>query len=169
MDVDNGRMRRPAPAGFFQRLRRLVEEANHPLRLERTAIRAVLVLLALAATIALGAVAWFIYLDSRSAAVTITDPREAYVSRVRERMQAATDAVSSEGPRQSRAGSLVLRIVLNPDGKVISARVKQSSGDPALDDLALRIVRESEPLEPFPPEVRNSTKVIEIISTFNFK
>lgn len=132
-------------------------------------MRVLLGLLALATVAALAAAAWIAHVEFRTDAAAITDPRLAYVSRVREKIQLATDVVYDRRSRQDLRGSLDLRIELDPDGKLVSATVTRPSGSAVLDDLALRIVSESAPFEPFPPEVRRNTNVVEIASTFYFR
>ena len=135
----------------------------------RPATRVLLALLGLAALAALGTTAWLAFLDTRSEAVTVTDPRVAYVNIVREKIHEATEAAYSRELRRGQENSLELRIELNPDGKLVSAAVARSSGDAALDELALRVVRDSAPFEPFPAEVRRTTNIMEISSSFFFK
>ncbi len=135
----------------------------------RPAVRVLLGLLALAMVAALAAAAWIAHVEFRNDAVAITDPRLAYVTRVREKIQLATDAVYDMGLHQDLRGSLDLHIELDPDGKLVSATIARPSGNAVLDDLALRIVAESAPFEPFPPEVRKNTTVVEITSTFYFR
>ena len=135
----------------------------------RPAARVLLALFGAAAVAALGTTVWLAFLDTRSEAVTVTDPRVAYVNLVREKIQEATDAAYSKELQRGQGSSLELRIELNPDGKLVSAAVTRSSGIAALDDLALRAVRDSAPFEPFPPEVRRTTNIFEINSTFFFK
>ena len=135
----------------------------------RPAARILLAVLGVAAVAALGTAVWLAFLDTRSEAVTVTDPRVAYVNIVRDKIQVATEVAFSDELRQNQESSLELRIELNPDGKLVSAAVTRSSGIAALDDLALRAVRDSAPFEPFPPEVRRTTNIFEINSTFFFK
>jgi TonB family protein len=153
-----------------QRLRRLVlDTGSQRIDFSRPAARVVLAALALAAVAALAAAFWFAYLDHRAVAVTYTDIRQAYVGRVREKIQVATDAAADERARLGPAGSLRLRVVVSPDGGVASASIVESSGNRAVDDLALRIVRESAPFEPFPERMRRYTTRVEIYSTFQFR
>ena len=135
----------------------------------RPAARVLLALLGLAALAALGTTAWLAFLDTRSEVVTVTDPRVAYVNIVREKIQEATDAAYSKELQRGQGSSLELRIELNPDGKLVSTAVARSSGDADLDELALRVVRDSAPFEPFPAAVRRTTNIMEISSSFFFK
>ena len=151
------------------RLRRLVEAGSARIDFTRPAARILLVVLALAAVATLAAGIWFAYLDSRTVRVSYSDLRQAYVNRVREKIQGATDAAADERSRLGDAGTLKLRVVVNPNGGLISATVVESSGNRAIDDLALRLVRESAPFEPFPPLMRRYTTSVEIFGTFHFR
>jgi len=153
----------------LQRLRRLLEMGDRRMDFGRPAARIFLAVLGVAAVAALGTAVWLAFLDTRSEAFTVTDPRVAYVNLVREKIQEATDAAYSKELQRGQGSSLELRIELNPDGKLVSAAVTRSSGIAALDDLALRAVRDSAPFEPFPLEMRRTTNILEINSTFFFK
>jgi periplasmic protein TonB len=73
-----------------------------------------------------------------------------------------------EARRQGLFGSLILIVVLRPDGHVESIEVRQSSGHKALDDAARRIVEFSAPFAPFPPEMRQETDLLVITRTWQF-
>jgi TonB family protein len=152
-----------------QRFRSLIEAGSRRMDFSRPAARALLAALALAAVATLAAGIWFAYLDSRTVRVSYSDLRRAYVERAREKIQVATDAAAEERARLGSASSLKLRVVVNPNGGLMSATVVESSGNRAVDDLALRIVRESAPFEPFPPLMRRYTTSVEIYGTFHFK
>ncbi|GAA4023782.1 TonB family protein [Actimicrobium antarcticum] len=71
-------------------------------------------------------------------------------------------------------GELVIYIPVYQDGTIYERdggpRIERSSGKPALDNAALRIVRRSAPFGKFPPNMRSSGKddVWEIITRFKF-
>lgn len=71
-------------------------------------------------------------------------------------------------------GELVLYIPIYQDGTLYQKeggpRVERSSGNPALDQAALRIVARAAPFGRFPPNMRSSGKddVWEVITRFNF-
>lgn len=154
---------------FSQRLRRLfLETGNRSLDFRRPGARALLILLALAASAALAAASWLAYLEYRDAAVAVTDPRQAYVENIRQKIQAATEIALAALPPGERAAAPLLRIRVSPGGALISVGVERPSGDPALDELAQRIVREAAPFEPFSPEMRRTTNIVEITSAFTF-
>ncbi len=66
-------------------------------------------------------------------------------------------------------GSLRLMVAILPDGSLKEVELLESSGHQVLDDAAVRIVRLSAPYAPFPDELRQSTDVLEIIRTWQFK
>jgi TonB family protein len=154
---------------FLQRLRRLIDQADGSLKARQNTVHGALVLLGLAVITALGVVAWPIVTEPRPEFTAVTDPRPAYVNRVREKIQKATQATLATLPQPAATGSLVVRIEVAPDGTLLSAAIGETSGLRALDDLALRIVRLAAPFEPFPPEARKSTRLIEINSEFVFR
>ena len=154
---------------LLQRLRRLIDRSDSALKAQQKTVHAALALLGLAVIAVLGAMAWPIATEPRPDFTAATDPRPAYVSRIREKIQKATQATLATLPQPAGAGSLVVRVEVAPDGTLLSAAVVETSGLRALDDLALRIVRSAAPFEPFPPEARKSTRVIEINSEFVFR
>lgn len=152
---------------MMERLHRLLESADRRLGAGQRTVRAALILLAMTVTVALAAVAWPIVVELYSERIT-AGSREAYLNRVSEKILRALGAAMVTRPKQDRAESLQLRIAVERDGGLISAEIVQPSGNRALDELALRIVRESAPFEAFPAEMRGGTTSVEIISTFNF-
>jgi len=74
-----------------------------------------------------------------------------------------------EARRDHLYGSLVLLVSIASDGQLKDVRVLDSSGQPVLDDAAVRIVKLSAPFAPFPPEMRADTDVLEIIRTWQFR
>ena len=67
------------------------------------------------------------------------------------------------------SGSLRLMVAILPDGSLKEVALLESSGHQVLDDAAVRIVRLSAPYAPFPDELRQSTDVLEIIRTWQFR
>jgi periplasmic protein TonB len=74
-----------------------------------------------------------------------------------------------EARRQRLYGSLRMLVSIRPDGELKEVRILDSSGHKVLDDAALRIVRLAAPFAPFPDEMRQSTDVLEIIRTWEFR
>jgi protein TonB len=60
-------------------------------------------------------------------------------------------------------------VAILPDGSLKEVALLESSGHQVLDDAAVRIVRLSAPYAPFPDELRQSTDVLEIIRTWQFR
>ena len=71
--------------------------------------------------------------------------------------------------RDQLYGSLRLLVAITPDGDLMEVRILDSSGYAILDDAAGRIVQLAAPFAPFPPEMRKSTDVLEIIRTWQFR
>jgi protein TonB len=74
-----------------------------------------------------------------------------------------------EARRDQLYGSLRLLVSITPDGALKEVRILDSSGHKVLDDAALRIVRLAAPFAPFPEEMRQTTDVLEIIRTWQFR
>jgi len=158
------------PSTIGQRLRRfLLDGGSRRLDFRHPATRGVAALLALAAVAALGFVSWMAYVDSRNAAVAMTDPRMLYVNAIRQKIQAATEAALAASPQRGLTGSPTALIRVNYRGNLISATIVKSSGHAALDDLVLRIIRETAPFEPFSHDMRRTTNIVEITSEFNLR
>jgi protein TonB len=65
-------------------------------------------------------------------------------------------------------GSPVLEVAIAADGHLRSVRVIQSSGQPALDEAAERILRLASPFDPFPRELRGSYDVLRFSYEWRF-
>jgi len=76
-------------------------------------------------------------------------------------------------PRQARNnrlfGSLRLMVAIRPDGSLKEVELLESSGHQVLDDAAIHIVQLAAPFAPFPDDLRQSTDVLEIIRTWQFR
>ncbi len=76
-------------------------------------------------------------------------------------------------PRQASSnrlfGSLRLMVAIRPDGSLKEVELLETSGHQVLDDAAIHIVRLAAPFAPFPDELRQSTDVLEIIRTWQFR
>lgn len=66
-------------------------------------------------------------------------------------------------------GSLRLMVAIRPDGSLKDVELLESSGHAVLDDAAIRIVRLASPFAPFPDELRETTDILEIIRTWQFR
>ena len=60
-------------------------------------------------------------------------------------------------------------VAIRHDGTIHNIEVLSSSGHTVLDEAAIRIVRMAAPFEPFPPELRETTDMLEIIRTWKFR
>ena len=74
-----------------------------------------------------------------------------------------------EARRKKLYGSLRLMVAILPDGSLKEIELLESSGHQVLDDAAIRIVRLAAPYAPFPDELRQTTDVLEIIRTWQFR
>ncbi len=63
-------------------------------------------------------------------------------------------------------GELRLMVAVNKNGTIHSIKLLESSGIEQLDKAALRIVRMAAPFDPFPPEMRKNTDILQIIRTW---
>jgi protein TonB len=70
--------------------------------------------------------------------------------------------------REGIFGKLLLDVELNPDGTVRNISVLRPSGQPLLDEAAVRIVNLAGPFLPFPPEIRKEADVLHITRTWEF-
>ena len=75
----------------------------------------------------------------------------------------------SQARQQKIYGSLRLMVAVLPDGTLKDVELLESSGHRVLDDAAIRIVRLASPFAPFPDELRQTTDVLEIIRTWQFR
>ena len=60
-------------------------------------------------------------------------------------------------------------VAILPDGALQEVRLLETSGHKVLDDAAIRIVRLAAPFAPFSDELRQTTDVLEIIRTWQFR
>lgn len=93
-----------------------------------------------------------------------------YMASWRRRIERIGTRMYQAGAHQQQiVGSLRMLVSIEPDGTLREARVLESSGNPVLDETALRIVRNGAPFAPFPDEMRRNVDVLEIIRTFQFR
>ena len=60
----------------------------------------------------------------------------------------------SQARKQKLSGTLILSVLVNNDGQVLSSVIQKSSGKKLLDDSAKKVVRLSSPFKQFPREMR---------------
>ena len=70
--------------------------------------------------------------------------------------------------RDKLSGTLILDVVINAEGELVKADLRQSSGHQILDDAARRIVELAAPYAPFPPKLRKEADVIHITRSWEF-
>ncbi len=75
----------------------------------------------------------------------------------------------AEARKQKLYGSLRLLVAILPDGSLREVQLLETSGHKVLDDAAIRIVRLAAPYAPFSDELRQTTDVLEIIRTWQFR
>jgi protein TonB len=73
-----------------------------------------------------------------------------------------------EARRQNLTGSLLLDVGVNANGSIYSIKVRQSSGEPVLDEAAERIVRLAAPFAAFPQGLREEADILVITRTWRF-
>lgn len=70
--------------------------------------------------------------------------------------------------RSGFSSSLTMAVGIKPDGSIYSMRISESSGYPALDQAAKRIVRLSEPFPPLPKALLQEADVVVITQVWKF-
>lgn len=74
-----------------------------------------------------------------------------------------------EARRQGLSGALLLKVSIRPDGSLVNVEVLRSSGQRALDEGAMRIVRMAAPYAPFPADMRREIDVLHITRVWQFQ
>ncbi|WP_018871777.1 energy transducer TonB [Thioalkalivibrio sp. ALJ16] len=74
-----------------------------------------------------------------------------------------------EARRRGLSGTLVLSVRLNPEGELIDIQVARSSGEPVLDQAAIRIVELAAPYAPFTDAMREQYDELVITRTWAFR
>lgn len=74
-----------------------------------------------------------------------------------------------EASRRNIYGSLRLMVAIRPDGSLKEVELLESSGHQVLDEAAIRIVKLAAPFAPFPDKLRETTDLLEIIRTWQFR
>lgn len=75
-------------------------------------------------------------------------------------------------PQQAKdknlSGSLLLDVAINADGSINNVALLRSSGEKALDDAAIGIVKLASPYAPFSTDIRKETDILHITRTWQF-
>ncbi|MCQ4348285.1 energy transducer TonB [Pseudomonas stutzeri] len=104
-----------------------------------------------------------------NAASTMRDKGAWYKEEWRRKVERVGNLNYPEAARRERIyGSLRLLVAINRDGTLREVQVLESSGQPILDQAALRIVRLSAPFAPFSGDLAD-VDVLEIIRTWRFE
>ena len=74
-----------------------------------------------------------------------------------------------EAKRRQLAGDMTLLVTIRADGSLQDVRILQTSGHSVLDEAARRIVRLAAPYSPFPVDMRQSTDLLEIVRSWQFR
>lgn len=75
----------------------------------------------------------------------------------------------AEARRRQIYGRLRMMVAVKANGSLHDVRIMQSSGYKVLDDAALHIVQMAAPFQPFPPDLRKDTDILEIVRTWQFE
>jgi len=70
--------------------------------------------------------------------------------------------------KKNFSGTLTMDVGIKADGSIYSIRINQSSGNPALDEAAKKIVRMSAPFAPLPVELQKELDVLVITRVWKF-
>jgi periplasmic protein TonB len=71
--------------------------------------------------------------------------------------------------RRALTGNPVIEVALQRDGKLQSARIQRSSGQPEFDAAALDILRLASPFDPFPPELARDYRSLRFAYEWQFE
>lgn len=61
-----------------------------------------------------------------------------------------------------------IKSVIDFQGNLLAAEILQSSGNSALDAMALKILKNSSPFQPFPDDMLSRYSQLEIVRDWNF-
>jgi protein TonB len=71
--------------------------------------------------------------------------------------------------RRGLTGNPVIEVALQRDGKLTTARIQRSSGQPEIDAAALDILRLASPFDPFPPELARDYRSLRFAYEWQFQ
>ncbi|WP_425450426.1 energy transducer TonB family protein [Virgifigura deserti] len=90
-----------------------------------------------------------------------------YLERLRRWLNQFKDEAYPEAAKERKEeGTVILSFALARDGTVLSVGIRRSSGFPALDAAAMKLVREASPVPPFPPIYKE--KVRQVVMPIRF-
>ncbi len=106
---------------------------------------------------------------TRYVGVTVTEhPYALYLEAWREKVERVGTLNYPPAARGKLYGSLILQVAINRDGKLIDAKVIQSSGHSILDQAAVKTVHLAAPYARFPPEIAQETDILVITRRWTF-
>jgi protein TonB len=70
--------------------------------------------------------------------------------------------------KKNFSGTLTMDVGIKADGSIYSIRINKSSGNPELDDAAIKIVRMSAPFPPLPLDLTKELDVLVITRVWKF-
>ena len=91
-----------------------------------------------------------------------------YYDDMRRRIEAEGTANFPQVAGRKLYGELLMALLVNHDGRILDARVVQSSGDRALDKLAELIASRAAPFGPFTAAMRRDTDQFDVTARFKF-
>lgn len=91
-----------------------------------------------------------------------------YVEDWRQKVERIGNLNYPEAARGRIYGRLMLTVKIRSDGSLEGVDLDRSSGQPVLDEAALRIVYLAAPYAPFPDNIRRDTDIIEITRWWSF-
>jgi protein TonB len=91
-----------------------------------------------------------------------------YVEDWRQKIERVGTLNYPDSARGRLYGSLMLSVVIRADGSIERVELQRSSGQPVLDEAAVRIVELAAPFAAFPPDIRVDTDVLIITRTWTF-
>lgn len=103
-------------------------------------------------------------------AATFAHEDAAYLYRWQQYIEAiASELYPKEAIDQNLTGKLLMMVTLKPDGSLVKATIRRSSGSPLLDEAALKIVEKAQPFEAIPKHMLKNNDLVEIIRTWHFR
>lgn len=91
-----------------------------------------------------------------------------YVEDWRQKIERVGTLNYPDAARGKMYGSLLLSVSIRADGSIEKVEIQRSSGEPVLDQAALRIVQLAAPFSPFPANIKADTDIIDIVRTWTF-
>ncbi len=70
--------------------------------------------------------------------------------------------------RAGASASPVIEVIIDARGHLVHAAIQRSSGDPALDQAALTILRLASPFDPFPPALARRYRMLHFVYEWQF-